>query len=65
MLNVTCMKKNLNFTCKTKHTLLCETFRSLYFESNIHFHAKKKLVTSPQSYCGGPRWKNGDKNSFS
>ena len=36
------MKKNLNFTCKTKHTLLCETFRSLYFESNIHFHAKKK-----------------------
>lgn len=56
MLNVICMKKNLNFTCKTKHTLLCETFRSLYFESNIHFHAKKKkLVTSPQSYCGGPR----------
>ena len=67
-------EKLLNFTCITSLDLLRETSNMpkttapsnlcVLYRIGILMPKKKKLDTSPRSYYGGQKWKNGDKNVF-
>ena len=58
MLNFSLDKKFLNFTCKAKLTLSCETLLQIFVLNQTDIlMQKKKVDTSSQLYYGKPKWK--------